>query len=105
MNSADLESRKLVVDYPMADPPTILVLSDYSSCPLAFGAESSSSEGFQTHLETFLSYLIFWQDVLEHCRSAEVKQTLLDHFQVLFLQQLLYVHSMSSIVSLSHTNI
>ncbi|CAZ85397.1 unnamed protein product [Tuber melanosporum] len=83
-------SRKLVVDYPTADPPTILVLSDCSSCPLAFGAESSTSEDFQTHLETFLSYLIFWQDVLEHCRSTEVKQTLLDHFQVLFLQQLLY---------------
>ncbi|PWW77502.1 hypothetical protein C7212DRAFT_277442 [Tuber magnatum] len=82
--------RKLAVNYPTADPPTILVLSDYSSCPLAFGAESSTSEDFQTHLETFLSYLIFWQDVLEHCRSAEVKQTLLDHFQVLFLQQLLY---------------
>lgn len=105
MDSADLEYRKLVVDYPIADPPTILVLSDYSSCPLAFGAESSTSEGFQTHLETFLSYLIFWQDVLEHCRSAEVKQTLLDHFQVLFLQQLLYVHPIPLVVSLSHANI
>lgn len=84
-------SRKLVVTYPTEDPPTILVLSDYSSSPLSFGAESSNSPEFQTHLETFLSYLIFWQDVLEHCRSADVKQTLLDHFQVLFLQQLLCV--------------
>ncbi|KAH8153095.1 uncharacterized protein LAJ45_02682 [Morchella importuna] len=83
-------SRKLVVTYPTDDPPTILVLSDYSSAPPTFGAESSNSPEFQTHLETFLSYLIFWQDVLEHCRSADVKQTLLDHFQVLFLQQLLY---------------
>jgi len=41
-------------------------------------------------MATFLSYLAFWQDILDHCRSAEVKQTLLDHFQVLFLQQLLY---------------
>jgi hypothetical protein len=41
-------------------------------------------------MTTFLSYLAFWQDVLDHCRSPEVKQTLLDHFQILFLQQLLY---------------
>ncbi|KAL7271302.1 hypothetical protein RUND412_005954 [Rhizina undulata] len=84
------ECRKLVVTYPTDDPPTILMLSDYSSSSPAFGAESSNSPEFQTHLETFLSYLIFWQDVLEHCKSVEVKQTLLDHFQVLFLQQLLY---------------
>ena len=67
----------------------ILLLSDYSRTPPASGAESSDSSEFRTHLETFLSYLIFWQDVLEHCRSTEVQQTLLDHFQVLFLQQLL----------------
>ncbi|KAI5779729.1 Retinoic acid induced 16-like protein-domain-containing protein, partial [Geopyxis carbonaria] len=83
-------SRKLVVTYPTEDPPTILVLSDFSTPPPAFGAEISTSPEFQTHLDTFLSYLVFWQDVLEHCRSAEVKQTLLDHFQILFLQQLLY---------------
>lgn len=84
-------SRKLVVTYSTEDPPTVLVLSDYSSSPPTFEAESSNSPEFQTHLETFLTYLIFWQDVLEHCRSADVKQTLLDHFQVLFLQQLLCV--------------
>ena len=33
---------------------------------------------------------MFWQDILEHCTSTEVKQTLLDHFKYLFLQQLLY---------------
>lgn len=58
--------------------------------PPAPGAETPDSPEFRTHLETFLSYLTFWQDVLEHCRSEEVKQTLLDHFQVLFLQQLLF---------------
>ena len=40
-------------------------------------------------MATFLSYLTFWQDVLNHCRSSNVKQTLLDCFSILFLQQLL----------------
>jgi hypothetical protein len=54
-------------------------------------AESFFGEDFQNHLVTFLSYLTFWQDVLEHCRSTDVRHTLIDHFQILFLQQLLYV--------------
>lgn len=41
-------------------------------------------------VNAFLSYLAFWQDTLNHCSSAEVADTLLDHFQVLFVQQLLY---------------
>jgi hypothetical protein len=40
-------------------------------------------------MDAFLAYLMFWQDTFEHCKSIEVKDTLLDHFQVLFLQQLL----------------
>ena len=51
--------------------------------------ESCFSENFQRHMETFLSYLRFWQDVLVHCTSADVRLTLIDHFQILFLQQLL----------------
>lgn len=42
------------------------------------------------HMETFLSALVFWQDVLQHCKSSDIRRTLLDHFQILFLQQLLY---------------
>ena len=52
-------------------------------------AEMTTSPDFKAHLTTFLSYLVFWQDVLEHCSSSDVKQTLLDHFKYLFLQQLL----------------
>ena len=44
-------------------------------------------------MDSFLSYLLFWQDTVDHCRSVEVNDTLLDHFQVIFLQQLLYVHA------------
>lgn len=67
--------------------PPILALSDciLPSSPVAF----TTSE-FQHDLDAFLSYLKFWQDTLDHCASTEVIETLLDHFQVLFLQQLLY---------------
>ncbi|RPA87702.1 hypothetical protein BJ508DRAFT_410435 [Ascobolus immersus RN42] len=83
-------SRKLVLSYDKDTIPTILAFSDYQINKPVGEAETMSSPDFQTHLQTFLSYLIFWQDVLRNCKSTEVKQTLLDHFQVLFLQQLLY---------------
>ncbi|CAK7205674.1 hypothetical protein SEUCBS139899_008453 [Sporothrix eucalyptigena] len=83
-------SRKLVIDHPPNDLPPILALSDYEHPRPAFGVVSSCSSDFQVQLETFLSHLLFWQDVLNHCRSVEVKSTLLEHFQVIFLQQLLY---------------
>ncbi|KAI9675443.1 MAG: hypothetical protein M1817_001347 [Caeruleum heppii] len=83
-------SRKLVLAVPTSEMPAVLALSDCPSPPQLPAAEISSSVEHQTHLDTFLSYLAFWQDVLEHCKSMEVKQTLLDHFQILFLQQLLY---------------
>ncbi|KAL3439315.1 Retinoic acid induced 16-like protein-domain-containing protein [Aspergillus tetrazonus] len=41
-------------------------------------------------MDSFMAYLLFWQDTIDHCKSAEVVATLLDHFQVLFLEQLLY---------------
>ena len=82
-------SRKLVLSYTDHDLPAILALSDYAGPSLHLDAETSTSLDFLAHLTTFLSYLLFWQDVLEHCKSLEVKQTLLDHFQVIFLEQLL----------------
>ena len=84
-------SRKLVIDHPAQDLPPILALSDYQHPKSNYEITSSCSFEFQAHLETFLSHLLFWQDVLNHCRSLEVKSTLLEHFQVIFLQQLLYV--------------
>ncbi|KAF8539823.1 Retinoic acid induced 16-like protein-domain-containing protein [Trichophaea hybrida] len=83
-------SRKLVITHPTDHPSKILLLSNNPMTLLEVDAETPNSPDFKIHLETFLSYLTFWQDVLEHCRSVAVKQTLLDHFQVLFLQQLLY---------------
>ncbi|OTA99419.1 hypothetical protein M426DRAFT_76371 [Hypoxylon sp. CI-4A] len=83
-------SRKLVIDHPTENLPPILALSDYQHPTSTFEIVSSCSPDFQLHLETFLSHLLFWQDVLNHCKSVEVKSTLLEHFQVIFLQQLLY---------------
>jgi hypothetical protein len=82
-------SRKLVIDHPLDELPPILALSDYQQPATSSEIVSSSSLDFQGHMETFLSHLVFWQDVLNHCKSVEVKQTLLEHFQVIFLQQLL----------------
>ncbi|KAK3704366.1 hypothetical protein LTR37_013919 [Vermiconidia calcicola] len=83
-------SRELSILHPDATLPAVLAMSDYSTTHARATAESVFSERHQGHMATFLSYLAFWQDVLDHCKSGDVKQTLLDHFQILFLQQLLY---------------
>lgn len=83
-------SRELSILHPDATLPAVLAMSDYSTTNPKATAESAFSERHHSHMATFLSYLAFWQDVLDHCRSADVKQTLLDHFHILFLQQLLY---------------
>ncbi|KAK1066868.1 hypothetical protein LTR33_011495 [Friedmanniomyces endolithicus] len=83
-------SRELSILHPNSTLPAVLAMSDYSTTHQRATTESAFSDRHQTHMATFLSYLAFWQDVLDHCGSADVKQTLLDHFQILFLQQLLY---------------
>ncbi|RDW59811.1 hypothetical protein BP6252_12898 [Coleophoma cylindrospora] len=83
-------SRKLVIDHPRDELPPVLAFSDYEHPHSTSEIVSSTSPDFQVHMETFLSHLMFWQDVLNHCKSIEVKATLLEHFQVIFLQQLLY---------------
>jgi hypothetical protein len=93
---ADNYHRKLSIVHPSEDLPLILRLSDYKELRAPREAENLYTEYLQGHLATFLSYLTFWQDVLEHCRSIEVRQTLLDHLQVLFLQQLLYPSMLES---------
>ncbi|KAI1259405.1 Retinoic acid induced 16-like protein-domain-containing protein [Xylariaceae sp. FL1019] len=83
-------SRKLVIDHPPQDLPPVLAFSDYEHPASTFEIVSSTSADYQLHMDTFLSHLLFWQDVLNHCRSVDVKSTLLEHFQVIFLEQLLY---------------
>ncbi|KAL9111259.1 MAG: hypothetical protein Q9227_004337 [Pyrenula ochraceoflavens] len=65
--------------------PTVLTLSDYT--PPSFNHDTVD---FHPNMDAFLSFLLFWQDTLDHCASVEVADTLLDHFHVLFLEQLLY---------------
>ena len=65
--------------------PPVLALSDFN--PQTLGHDTTE---FHPNVDAFLSFLLFWQDTLDHCASAEVTDTLLDHFQVLFLEQLLY---------------
>jgi hypothetical protein len=83
-------SRELSILHDHDRLPIILALSDYVHVQQTSPAESLFSPSHATHMATFLSHLAFWQDVLEHCKSESVKVTLLDHFRILFLQQLLY---------------
>ncbi|KAL4791536.1 Retinoic acid induced 16-like protein-domain-containing protein [Aspergillus venezuelensis] len=67
-----------------SDVPHIISHSDHAqehtALPPALGVT----------MDSFMAYLLFWQDTIDHCKSAEVVASLLDHFQVLFLEQLLY---------------
>jgi hypothetical protein len=83
-------SRELSILHDHDRLPMILALSDYVDAQQMSSTESIFSPSHATHMATFLSHLAFWQDVLEHCKSESVKTTLLDHFRILFLQQLLY---------------
>ncbi len=82
-------SRKLVLSFAKDSVPAIMSFSEAPRPQTPPEAEMTTSADFLAHLATFLSYLVFWQDVLEHCSSEDVKQSLLDHFKFLFLQQLL----------------
>ena len=82
-------SRKLVISFARDPVPAIISFSETTPPQVGRDAEETHSPELRAHLTTFLSYLAFWQDVLEHCRSHEVTQSLLDHFKLLFLQQLL----------------
>lgn len=84
-------SRKLVLSLPKEVGPATFSNSEERPASIPQDVEETTSPEFQAHLSTFLSYLAFWQDMLEHCNSSDVKRILLDHFKFLFLQQLLYV--------------
>lgn len=76
-------SRNVSSTFSEGTVPTIIALSDEGRTQTAVQLQSGSD------MDAFLSYLLFWQDTIDHCRSTEVNDNLLDHFQVLFLQQLL----------------
>lgn len=74
-------------------------VSSISKVSLPILCYSDASDSFRSDelhdnadsdMRAFLSYLAFWQDTLTHCKSLEVRDTLLDAFQALFVEQLLY---------------
>ncbi|KAL2825222.1 Retinoic acid induced 16-like protein-domain-containing protein [Aspergillus cavernicola] len=67
-----------------SDVPHVIAHSDYAQ------QETALPPALGVSMDAFMAYLLFWQDTIDHCKSAEVVATLLDHFQVLFLEQLLY---------------
>ena len=81
------------MSYTQEDAPQFFAFSDDNQPSPTFDTLKSTSPDFRAGLGTFLNYLVFWQDILENCASDDVKQTLLDHFELLFLKQLLYVTS------------
>ncbi len=68
--------------------PTIVTFSEVSQSS-DVNAQETVLVDFQGNFDAFLTHLTFWQDILEHCASPDIKQTLLDHFEFLFLQQVL----------------
>ena len=80
---------KLILSYTKDENPVILSFSETRRDRSSSDAEETTSPTYQAHLRTFLAYLVFWQDLVEHCASFDVRHTLLDHFKFLFLQQLL----------------
>lgn len=69
--------------------PPILTFSNVMEPVSSSDAEPIFTTALQGNLATFLSYLAFWQDMLERCPSVDIKATLLDHFDFLFLRPLL----------------
>ncbi|KAL8782967.1 MAG: hypothetical protein Q9213_004975 [Squamulea squamosa] len=116
-------SSKVALAYANGLEPPVLVFSNVTNPDPPADAEPIFSNTVQTNLTTFLSYLAFWQDMLERCPSIDIKATLLDHFDFLFLRPVLYpslvessdVDSGSSVAvmtylrcifdSITHTNI
>ncbi|KAL8694226.1 MAG: hypothetical protein Q9224_003612 [Gallowayella concinna] len=83
-------SSKVVLWYPSGSEPAVLAFSNVTNPDHPGDAEPIFSTTLQANLATFLSYLAFWQDVLERCSSADIRATFLDHFDFLFVRPLLY---------------
>ncbi|KAI4279857.1 MAG: hypothetical protein L6R38_004917 [Xanthoria sp. 2 TBL-2021] len=83
-------SSKVALTHASGSVPPILTFSDVMDPTSSSDAEPIFSTALQGNLATFLSYLAFWQDMLERCPSVDIKATLLDHFDFLFLRPLLY---------------
>lgn len=79
----------MVFSYTKGFVPTVVTFSEAPRSLNSVDPQDPSLMDSQGSVATFLAYLAFWQDLLERCTSVDIKQTLLDHFEYLFLQQLL----------------
>ncbi|KAL8775348.1 MAG: hypothetical protein Q9209_000356 [Squamulea sp. 1 TL-2023] len=83
------DNSKVALSYANGSVPPVLAFSNVTNPDSPDDAEPIFSNTLQTNLATFLSYLAFWQDMLERCPSSDIKATLLDHFEFLFLRPVL----------------
>ena len=88
-------SRKLALSQDNEQVPTIFALSG-GRHPAAVQAIRLIASKNDKDLSSFLVFLAFWQDILEYCSSTDVQQTLLDHFEHIFMQQVLYPSMLES---------
>jgi hypothetical protein len=71
-------------------PPIVSIAANESTASLVSASSSASSEECKAHMDNFIAYLRFWQDMLTYCKSEKLSRKLIGHFDVLFLRQLLY---------------
>ncbi|KAL8949921.1 MAG: hypothetical protein Q9222_004010 [Ikaeria aurantiellina] len=83
-------SSKVTLSYAADSMPPVLAFSDVSVSKDRYDADPVFSNALQAKLATLISYLVFWQDLLERCPSTDIKATLLEHFDFLFLRPVLY---------------
>lgn len=72
------------------DMPLVLALSEDDQ-DLSIQDEAMNANELQEHLSTFLSYLNFTQDAIEHCYDIRMKNSLLSNLENVFVKQLLCV--------------
>lgn len=88
-------SRKLALAHGDDSIPAVFALSS-GDRTISDKATDPDAPKNDQDLRAFLVYLAFWQDMLEYCSSADVRQTLLDHFEHIFMQQVLYPSMLES---------
>lgn len=66
---------RISILHPHAALPAVPAMSDYSTTHTRAMGKSAFFHKHKSYIATSLPYPALWQDVLDHCRSAEVEQT------------------------------
>jgi hypothetical protein len=89
VNRPESQSRQL---FRLEDPPIVTLAGNSNDQPkddLSI-AQSHIAVRFQRSLDEFISYLLFWKDLVNNCKSPALRSNLLEHYDVYFVRQLLY---------------